>query len=340
MVSPQDKGHGAGSPQDGLATPASAHPVLDPITQAFLDRLAEGPEGGGAPPGPAEARARFERLQAGHGRAAACAATRHVLPVGAAGEVPVVIYRPVPTRRPLPFLFYLPGGGWIGGGSATHERLACELALGAGIAVVLVEGPNAPDHRHPAPVERAYAALAYVVAQAGALGLDGARFALGGDGTGGATAAVLALLAKARRGPAGRLQLLFCPVTAPPSARGSYADFAHGPWLTAQTMRLLFLAQFPDGPPASLAALPCHATAADMEDLPPALVITAEADVLRDEAEAYGRRLMQAGVPVTLTRYLGAIHGFMVLNALAETAAARAALAQACAALRAALEAA
>ncbi|WP_051356604.1 alpha/beta hydrolase fold domain-containing protein [Azorhizobium doebereinerae] len=339
MVSPQDKDLGAASPPDGLATPASAHPVLDALTQAFLDKLAEGPEGGAEPAGPAAARARFERLQAGHG-GIACAATCHLLAAGPAGAVPVVIYRPAPAGPPLPFLFYVHGGGWVAGGGATHERLACDLALGAGIAVVLVECPHAPDHRHPAQVELAYAALAHVVAQAGALGLDGARFALGGDGTGGTTAAVLALLAKARRGPAGRLQLLFCPVTAPPSDRGSYADFAHGPWLTAATMRLLFLAQFPDGPPATVAALPCHATAAEMEDLPPALIVTAEADVLRDEAEAYGRRLMQAGVPVTLTRYLGAIHGFMVLNALAETVAARAAVGQACAALRSALEAA
>ncbi|GGF77574.1 esterase [Azorhizobium oxalatiphilum] len=320
---------------EGLATPASAHPVLDVAIQSFLDHAAEAGAGAGTRLGGDEIRARLAALQTGS--AERPAPVCHTLTGGPAAGACLHVFRPPGFEAQNPFLLYFHGGGWVGGDARTHGRLAADLADAAGIAVVLVEGVHAPAHSAPAQTARAYAVLCALVAEAGALGLDAARFAIGGDGTGATTATLVALMAGARQGPRSRLQFLLCPVIAPPCETGSYAAFGQGPWVTADTMRALFTLAFPGGVPARMESLPCFAGADDLAELPPALILTAEADVLRDEAEAYGRRLMQAGVQVTLTRYLGAIHGFMVLDPLADSAPARSALQQVGSALRAAL---
>jgi acetyl esterase len=318
-------------------TPPGARPVLEATVQAFVDGLAD------APPihalGFDEARAALAALQAGPVAKPPAAVEDRTFLVGPTGSVGVRILRPQDGNgRPLPAVLYLHGGGWVTGGKDTHDRLARELAVGARAAVVFVEYALAPEARYPVQNEQAYAVLDFVTANAAALGLDASRIAVAGDGAGGAMAAAVTLLAKRRRGPEIAFQLLFCPVTADLGEAGSYAAFRDGPWLTREAMRRFLDAAFPDATCRGLAAaLPLQASLQQLNDLPEALIIVAENDVLRDEGEAYARRLIQAGVSATSTRYNGTIHDFVVLDGLATSPATRGAVAQATAALRAAL---
>lgn len=321
-----------------LVTPASANPVLDQMTQAFLDAVAAV----GAPPfdslSPAEARAAFSALQSGPALGPEVRVEDRVLPVGPTGAIAVRILRPMEAEAPLPVILYLHGGGWVAGGPQTHDRLIRELTVGAKAALVFVDYELAPEASHPVQNEQAYAAMLWIVGNAEQMGLDAGRLAVAGDGAGGNMAAALTLMAKSRRGPGIVFQLLFYPVVADISDCGSYGIFEQGPWLTLAVAHFFRDAQFPD--PASrkdVTAFPLIASIRDLENLPPALVITPENDILRDEGEAYGRKLMQAGVAVVSTRYNGAIHDFVMLDALAETPSARAAVAQAVEALRSAL---
>lgn len=321
-----------------LVTPASANPVLDQTTQAFLDAVAAA----GAPPfetlSPVEARAAFAALQAGPVTGPDAVIEDRVLPVGPTGAIAVRIVRPVGAAPPSPVILYFHGGGWVAGGPHTHDRLIRELAVGADAALVFVDYSLAPEVSYPVQNEQAYAAMLWIVENAAGLGLDAHRLAVAGDGAGGNMAAALTLMAKSRRGPEIAFQLLFYPVVADISDGGSYGAFEDGPWLTLPVAHFFRDAQFPD--PESrrqITAFPLIGRICDLENLPPALVITPENDILRDEGEAYGRKLMQAGVAVVSTRYNGAIHDFVVLDGLAETPSARAAVAQAIAALRSAL---
>jgi acetyl esterase len=239
----------------------------------------------------------------------------------------------------LPALLYLHGGGWVLGDATTHDRLARELAHGARVAVVYVDYELAPESCFPHAAETAYAAARYVAENGAALGVDGSRLAVAGDGTGGNLATVVCRMARERRGPDIACQVLFCPVTDAGFDTRSFERFRDGPCLTRATMQWFWDAYLPDATARQdPAASPLRAPVEALRGLPDALVITAEIDVLRDEGEAYARKLAEAGVRVTSTRYNGTIHGFVVLNALADTPAARGAIAQAVAVLRGALE--
>lgn len=321
-----------------LVTPSSANPVLDQATQAFLDAVAAA----GAPPfetlSVLEARAAFAALQSGDTPRPDARIEDRVLPVGPTGAIAVRIVRPVEGATDLPVVLYFHGGGWVAGGPDTHDRLARELAVGANVALVFVDYTLAPEASYPVQNEQAYAVMLWVVDHAADLGVDAGRLAVAGDGAGGNMAAALTLMARRRAGPAIAFQLLFYPVTADISDKGSYGAFEDGPWLTLPVAHFFRDAQFPD--PASrreITAFPLTARISELEHLPPALLIVPENDILRDEGEAYGRKLMQAGVAVVSTRYNGAIHDFVMLDGLADTPAAKAALAQAVEALRAAL---
>lgn len=321
-----------------LVTPASANPVLDQTTQRFIDGLMES---GGLPLETTSieaARAWLANIQSGPVDQPPVDMVDLVWPIGPTGTVEVRVLRPPGLREPLPVVLYLHGGGWVMGDRHTHDRLVRELATGARAAVVFVDYTRAPEAHHPVQNEQAYAALTHLAANAGALGLDASRIAVAGDDSGGAMAAAMLLLAKRRKGPAIAFQLLFCPVTAPLSGRGSAKLFESGPWLTQSTLAAFCLAQFPDRSVLKTDAVPLNIALSDLEDVPPTLLITAENDMMRDDGEAYGRRLMQADVPVVATRYNGTIRDFVMLNALADTPAARAAIAQATEALRTAFQ--
>lgn len=323
---------------EGKTSQAFSAPVLESATQKFIDTLAAA----GGPPiytmSPAEARKVLAGAQAGHVPMPPAHVEETTFPVGPTGTVAVRIVRPEGAREPLPVIMYHHGGGWILGDWSTHERLVREIACGVHAAVVFVAFDPSPEVNYPVPVEQAYAAAKHVAENAKVLNVDAARLAVAGDSVGGNMSAAVTLLAKERGGPKICFQALLYPVTAADFANGSYTRFQNGPWLTKPAMEWFWDAYLPDkARRAEITATPLSATAEQLKGLPEALVITAENDVLRDEGEAYARKLTQAGVRVTAARYIGTMHDFAMLNALCATPAARGAIAQVIAALKGAL---
>ncbi|SEH01080.1 Acetyl esterase/lipase [Nonomuraea solani] len=287
-------------------------PVLEPAAQAFADATAGPPYLHAMP------------LEAG--RRALAEVQRPELRVPGVVRQPVAgtrltVFRPGNGAGPLPVVLYL-HDDWVFGGEHAHERLARELAHESGAATVFVDYSLSPEARYPVALGEGVAALDWVRAHGGALGLDASKVAVAG----GNLAAALALAARGRL--AG--QALLCPATNAASDTGSYREFAEGYFLRADGMRWCWDQYTADeARRAEITASPSRATPRDLAGLPPALVITAEADVLRDEGEAYAAQLRRAGVPVTAVRYQGVIHGFLTLNALRGTHAAQAAIEQA-----------
>ncbi len=258
-----------------------------------------------------------------------------VAPVGPKSFVNLHLVCPTEHQNPLPIIMLLHGGGWALGDAQTHDRLARELAVGVRAAVVVVEFSRTPESRFPVAIEEAYAATRYVVENSASFGLDGSRVATVGDGSGGNIAAAITLLCKERGGPRISFQVLFYPVTDANFETNSYRTFEKGPWLTKQAMENYWAAYIPNKVDRDVAtAAPLNATLDQLRGLPETLIITAECDVLRDEGEDYARKLSEANVRVTCSRYLGTIHDFVMLNAIADTPAARGAIAQTILALR------
>jgi acetyl esterase len=257
------------------------------------------------------------------------------VPGGPSGTVPVKIIRPRGATDVLPVLVYIHGAGWVFGDAHTHDRLVRELADQAGVAVVFPEYSRAPEAKYPTALEESYAVLSWVADHGGEHALDGTRLMVAGDSVGGNMATASTILAKQRGGPRILAQLLFYPVTDARFDTDSYQQFAEGYFLRRDAM-IWFWDQYTSDPGqrAEITASPLRATREQLAGLPPALVITGEADPLRDEGEAYASKLRGAGVPVTAVRYEGTIHDFMMLNALADTQASRAATAQAAATVR------
>jgi acetyl esterase len=252
----------------------------------------------------------------------------HRVPV-ADGEITVRVFTPAATS-PRPALVYLHGGGWVTGDVESHEGICRTLANGARCVVASVDYRCAPEFAYPTAAEDAYAATRWLVEHASALGVDPRRIATCGDSAGGNLAAAVPLMARDRGGPALALQVLVYPVTDAAFDTASYLENAEGYLLTRRAMRWYWDQYVPD--PADRAqpyAAPLRAR--DLAGLPPALVITAEYDPLRDEGEAYARRLGAAGVPVTLTRYPGMVHAFFRYTNLLDSA--RAAVAEVVSAL-------
>ena len=254
------------------------------------------------------------------------------------GDVRVRIVRPSGAEGALPVVLYMHGGGWVLGNAGTHDRLVRELAVGAGAALVFVEYDRSPEARYPVAIEQGYATARWIVREGAANGLDPERLAIAGESVGGCMTAAIALMAQERRDVRFVHQSMYYPVTDAAMDTDSYREFAEGYYLSAEAMAWFWDCYAPD--PVERAepfASPLQASGEQLDGLPPTLVIVDEADVLRDEGEAYASRLRRAGVEVTTVRYDGAIHDFMMLNPLSDTRAARAAIAQAIAALRQAL---
>jgi acetyl esterase len=314
---------------------ATAQPTLELRTQQFIDSLA------GAPPiymlSPADARAVLVRAQSIPVGKPSAQIEDMAWPVGATGSVAIRIVRPAGAAEVLPAVMYFHGGGWILGDRDTHDRLVREIAVGAEAAVVFVDYSPAPEARYPVAIEQAYAATRYVADNAASLRIDPLRLAVAGDSVGGNMAAVVTLMAKERRGPNIGLQVLFYLVTDAGFDTPSYSQFADGP-LTKRAMEWFWDAYLPDQTARKQpTATPLNASLDQLEGLPDALVIVDENDVLRDEGEAYARKLSDTGVRVTSVRYNCTIHDFVMLNALADTPATRGAIAQAVGALKGAL---
>jgi acetyl esterase len=309
--------------------------VLEPASQEFVEATSK-------PPflyqlTPAEARKVLDDVQA---------APIDKLPVddrwitvpAEVGDVRVRIVRPPDAEGTLPVILYMHGGGWVLGNAQTHDRLVRELAVGTGAAVVFVEYDRSPEAHYPVAIEQGYATAQWIVRDGSDNGLDPDRMAVAGDSVGGNMTAALALMASERGDVRFVQQSMYYPVTDAAMDTGSYEQFAEGYFLTAKAMAWFWNAYLPDLERRSEPyASPLRASDEQIAGLPPAFVIVDEADVLRDEGEAYAARLRAAGVAVTTVRYDGITHDFMMLNPLSGTHATRAAVAQAISILRVAL---
>jgi acetyl esterase len=240
---------------------------------------------------------------------------------GPDGPVPVRIYRPQEQpAAPMPALVYFHGGGWVICDLDSHDPTCRAITNGVGCVVVSVDYRLAPEDKFPAAAEDAYAATLWVAGNATDLGVDATRIAVGGDSAGGNLTAAVALMARDRQAPEVMFQLMIYPVTDIASMdTRSYRENGEGYFLTTAAMewyRRQYLADLSEASHPYASPL----RAADLAGLPPALVITAELDPLRDEGEAYGSRLREAGVPATISRYDGVFHGFFALGTLLDAA--------------------
>ena len=240
-----------------------------------------------------------------------------VIPGGPTGEVSIRIVRPADTTGVLPVVFHSRGGGWIPGDKDTYERLGCELANQAQVVVVFDYTP-VPEAHYPIQNSQAYTALHWAFASAAQISADLTRVVLIGS-VGGNMTAALTLMAKQHGGPQIAAQLLFYLVTDANLDTSTYQRHAEGPWLSREAMRWFWDSYLPDQARQSeVTASPLQASPEQLRGLPPALIINGEQDVLRDEGEAYARRLSRAGVPVTQVRYGGTIHT-VLLNPITDT---------------------
>ncbi len=315
---------------------------LEPQTLAFLQAL----EAAGGPPlfalPPAAARRGLLQLQHQvHVAVQPAVFSARILEGGPTGTVRMRIVRPagsggeLPAGRLLPGIMYFHGGGWMLGDVETHDRLVRELVNATQAAIMFVDYDRAPAARFPVALEQAYFATAWVAEHGATLGVDTSRLAVAGDSTGGTLATTVAMLAGQRNGPKISFQLLFYPAADADMNTVTYRQFGDGRyWLGQQGMQWFWDCYADADRRQEATASPLRASLEQLHGLPPALVITAENDVLRAEGEAYVHKLIEAGVVVTATRYLGTIHDFILLNALAATPATRAAINQASAALR------
>jgi len=233
---------------------------------------------------------------------------------GPAGEIPVRVYHPEPDAK-FPVLLWFHGGGWVLGSLDTHDGTCRSLANQARCVVVSVDYRLAPEHRFPAAADDCFAATRWVASKASSLGGDPTRVAVGGDSAGGNLATVVAQMARDRGGPRLDFQLLVYPVTEAAFETPSYRDNAEGYFLTRDAMRWFWDHYVPN--PDDRGHPYCAPLRAEsLADLPPALIITAGFDPLRDEGEAYAAKLQAAGVATRLSRYEGMIHGFFGMGAM------------------------
>jgi acetyl esterase len=295
---------------------------IHPQVQAVLDALAKL----GAPPPqsvtPAQARLNFKQSRSVFLPAPEqVAATADYSVAGPGGAIPVRLYRPkgAQANTALPVLLYFHGGGWVLGDIDTHDPLCRLLANRAGCAVLSVDYRLAPEHKFPAAVDDALAVTRFVAANGAAWGIDGARIAVGGDSAGGNLATVVALTLRDAGGPPLRLQVMLYPATDFAMDTASHREFASGYMLTRERMQYFadcYLRGAQDV--ADWRASPLKAP--DLSRLPPALIVTASHDPLRDEGKAYAERLSAAGVRATYRCYEGMIHGFMTMSGAVDPA--------------------
>ena len=315
---------------------AAGSPGVERNTQAFLEVLAKG---GGKPLetlSPTDARAVLVGAQQG---ARLPPADVHEKTVTIDGKpLKLTIVRPAGAKGVLPAFMFFHGGGWLLGDFPTHERFVRDLVADSGAAAVFVNYTPSPESRYPVAINEAYAATQWVADNGAQIGVDGKRLAVAGNSVGGNMATVVALMAKAKGTPALRAQVLFWPVTNANFENVSYDEFANDHFLTKGMMQWFWDAYTTDAKQRhEIYASPLLATPEQLKGLPPTLIQTAEKDVLRDEGEAYARKLDAAGVTVVATRYSGMIHDFGLLNVLSSVPSTKAALHQASEELKARL---
>lgn len=254
-------------------------------------------------------------------------------------KVKIHIVKPAGARSGSPVFIYIHGGGWVLGDYPTHRRLVRDLVVESGAVAVFPDYTPSPEARYPIAINQIYAATKWVAEHGDEIGVDGKNLAVVGNSVGGNMTASVVLMAKEKNGPAIKLQVLLWPVTDANFETGSYKELGEERFLTRNMMIWFWDNYLPDKKARKeIYASPLQASLEQLKGLPPALVQTAENDVLRDEGEAYARKLDEAGVPVTVTRYDGLIHDYGLLNPLAGIPAVKTALLQAAAVIRESLK--
>ncbi len=305
---------------------------LDPQMKAILDTIAAA---GGKPFNaltPAAAREAIKLMAQVFGGAAEQMAKVDDRRIpGPAGEIPVRIYTPEGAAA-KGVLVYFHGGGWVIGDIGTHDDVCRSLAKGAGCVVVSVDYRLAPEHKFPAGPEDCYAATKWVAQNAAALGIDANRIAVGGDSAGGNLAAVIAQMARDRGGPKIAFQLLIYPATDWSKESASQREFTQDGYILSRGDMVWFYDHYMTSAADKTNPYFSPACAKSLAGLPPAFVLTAAIDPLRDEGEAYAEALRKAGGAVTAKRYRGVCHGFIMMGAKLDTG--KQALADCCAELK------
>jgi acetyl esterase len=311
----------------------SLYSGLEHDTRAFLDNLRQN----AGPPiytlSPHDARAILSGLQSSIPvKKPPADIENRTIPSGIGGkDLSITIVRPLnSSNETLPVVMYFHGGGWVLGGFDTHDRLVREIANDANAAIVFVLYTLSPEAKYPVSLEQAYDATKWVAQNSQAIHVDSSRLAVVGDSVGGNMVAAFTLLAKQRGGPKVDFQVLFYPVTNASFDTSSYMKYQEEYWLTREAMKWFwdnYTSNQTNRKEPTVS--PLQASIEQLEGLPPALVINGENDVLCDEGEAYARKLLEAGVRVTAVRYHGTIHDFVMLNAITDDPAPRAAIEQA-----------
>jgi acetyl esterase len=300
--------------------------VLDPTITRLLDAMA-------TPPtlrqlGPQDGRTALREAQQATSEHEGTDARFHTAEVGPAGLTGFWVVRPRGSVGPLPAVFYLHGGRWMFGDADTHAHVIGELAVKADVAMVVPEYSRTPEARYPVALEECYATLLWMHRNAELLGVDPKHIAVAGDCAGATLAIAVAMLAKSRGGPRLRAQLLYYPPTDANCGSASHRDFSEG-YLLSSDEQAWYWDQYCDGGDCTCStASPLRAGREELSGLPPTMLVTAEADVVRDEGAGFARNLRAAGVDVTSLRYLGTVHDFVVLSQLANIPPARAAIDQ------------
>lgn len=325
--------------QSAMAAPdAATDPRIDPQVRSFLAQVNKDSSPFWTLPGP-QVRSVLTGLQAKTPVDLSGVITSEKTISENGQRVKLYVMKPEHATGKPPVLLFIHGGVWIAGDFENHKRLVRDLVVGSGAAAVFVEYTPIPDAVFPTQVEQNYAAAKWVAAHGAEIGVDGSRMAVAGNSVGGDMSAALTLMAKDRGGPDIRLQVLLIPATDTNFETQSYRDFDTGRFLPRAFMQFGWNIYAPDEKTRSNPyAVPMRATLEQLRGLPKALVITAENDPLRDEGEAYARKLKEAGVEVTATRYNGMIHDFVLLNGIHDVPATQAAIRQASDAIRDALK--
>ena len=309
---------------------AAGNQAVDHEVQAFLQKL----EAGGGKPlekmTPAQARQVLAGAQSGVKLTLPAADVSEKTIKVDGGELKLTIVRPTGVKGVLPAFMFFHGGGWVLGDFPTHERLVRDLVVHSGAVAVFVNYTPSPEAAYGVAINQAYAATKWVAEHGKEIKVDGTRLAVAGNSVGGNMATVVALMAKEKGGPKLRAEILFWPVTDANFDTASYKQFAEGHFLTRNMMKWFWDNYTTDAAKRKdIMASPLQASVEQLKGLPPTLIQTAENDVLRDEGEAYGRKLDAAGVQVTSVRYNGMIHDFSLLNAISTVAAVRSSVEQA-----------
>lgn len=301
--------------------------IIELATQQFLNTINSSKGDPIYKLSPKEAREVLSKVQDVNATKLPAEIEDHTIPTGPRGKINIRIIRPKNNESKLPVVMYFHGGGWILGDKEIYDNLVREIANGAQAAIVFVDYDRSPESQYPIAIEEAYAATKYIFENGNSFNLDPSKLAVMGDSVGGNMATVTTMLTKERCGPKIAYQVLFYPVTDANFETESYNEFANGYWLSKEAMKWFWNAYAPEGTERNHYMIsPLQASIDQLRDLPPALVITNECDVLRDEGEAYAHKLIEAEIDTTAVRLLGTIHDCAMLNALNNTPAVRVAI--------------